>query len=87
MTLPEQPGVGADCLAFFNEMDIVAVGADNAALEWGFGNPQYVRKAFKGYATGPLHPDFLWNRGAYIIEILNLFFNKLLFLHLSISLH
>ena len=67
-----QPGVGPDCLAFFNDMDIVAVGADNAAVEWGFGNPQYVRKAFGGYTTGPLHPDFLWNRGAYIMEILNL---------------
>ena len=67
-----QPGVGPDCLTFFNDMDIVAVGADNAAVEWGFGYPQYVRKAFGGYTTGPLHPDFLWNRGAYIIEILNL---------------
>jgi kynurenine formamidase len=28
--------------------------------------------AFGGYTTGPLHPEFLWNRGAYIIEILNL---------------
>ena len=67
-----QPGVGADSLTFFNDMDIVAVGADNGALEWGFGNPQYVRKAFGGYATGPLHPDFLWSRGAYIMELLNL---------------
>jgi hypothetical protein len=28
-----RPGVGPDCLAFFNEMDIVAVGADNGAVE------------------------------------------------------
>jgi kynurenine formamidase len=68
-----QPGVGPDCLAFFNEMEIVAIGADNAAVEWGFrAAPPYTRKAFGGYATGPLHPDFLWNRGAYIMEILNL---------------
>src|SRR5438477_11643265 len=68
-----QPGVGPDCLKFFNDMDIVAIGADNAAVEWGFGiDPRYARKAFGSYATGPLHPEFLWNRGAYIIEILNL---------------
>ena len=35
-------------------------------------DPNYIRKAFGGYATGPMHPDFLWNRGAYIMEILNL---------------
>jgi kynurenine formamidase len=68
-----QPGVGPDSLAFFNDMEIVAIGADNAAVEWGFpANPKYARKAFGSYATLPLHPDFLWNRGAYIIEILNL---------------
>jgi kynurenine formamidase len=67
-----QPGVGADCLAFFNEMDIVAVGADNGAVEWGAPLPPGVtRKAF-GFPDLPLHVDFLWNRGAYIIEILNL---------------
>jgi kynurenine formamidase len=68
-----QPGVGPDCLTFFNEKEIVAIGADNAAVEWGFRvDPTYKRKAFGGYASGPLHPDFLWNRGAYIFEILNL---------------
>ncbi len=41
------------------------------------GNPpiwnyQYTRKAFGGYASGPLHADFLWNQGAYIMERLNL---------------
>jgi kynurenine formamidase len=67
-----QPGVGADCLAFFNEMDIVTVGADNGAVEWGAPLPPgYTRKAF-GFPELPLHVDFLWNRGAYIIEILNL---------------
>jgi kynurenine formamidase len=67
-----QPGVGPDSLAFFNEMEIVAIGADNAAVEWGFPvKPNYTRKAF-GFRGLPLHPDFLWNRGAYIIEILNL---------------
>jgi kynurenine formamidase len=67
-----QPGVGADCLAFLNEMEIVAIGADNAAVEWGFPTkPNYTRKAF-GFHSLPLHVDFLWNRGAYIIEILNL---------------
>lgn len=68
-----QPGVGADSLAFFNEMEIVAMGADNAALEWGFRiDPKYTRKAFGGFQGLPLHPDFLWNRGAYILELLNL---------------
>lgn len=67
-----QPGVGPDSLAFFNEMEIVAIGADNAAVEWGFPvKPNYTRKAF-GFHGLPLHIDFLWNRGAYIIEILNL---------------
>ena len=67
-----QPGVGADCLAFFNEMDIVIIGADNGAVEWGAPLPPgYTRKAF-GSSALPLHVDFIWNRGAYIIEILNL---------------
>lgn len=67
-----QPGVGPDSLAFFNEMEIVAIGADNAAVEWGFpAKPNYTRKAF-GFHALPLHADFLWSRGAYIIEILNL---------------
>jgi len=67
-----QPGIGPDSLAFFNEMDIVAVGSDNAAVEWGFPvKANYVRKAFS-FPALPLHVDFLWNRGAYIIEILNL---------------
>jgi kynurenine formamidase len=67
-----QPGVGPDALAFLNEMEIVAIGADNAAVEWGFpAKPNYVKKAF-GFQSLPLHVDFLWNRGAYIIEILNL---------------
>ena len=67
-----QPGVGPDSLVFFNEMEIVAIGADNAAVEWGFPvKPNYTRKAF-GFRGLPMHPDFLWSRGAYIIEILNL---------------
>lgn len=67
-----QPGIGPDSLAFFNEMEIVTIGADNAAVEWGFPvKPSYTRKAF-GFHALPLHIDFLWNRGAYIIEILNL---------------
>ena len=31
-----QPGVGPDCLACLHEMDMVAVGADTAAVAWGF---------------------------------------------------
>src|SRR5207249_6203656 len=34
-------------------------------------DPKYQRKAF-GYLALPIHTDFLWNRGAYIMEILNL---------------
>ena len=67
-----QPGVGPDCIKFLNDMDIVAIGADNAAVEWGF--PQktnYQRKAY-GFLALPLHTDILWNRGGYIMEILNL---------------
>jgi kynurenine formamidase len=67
-----QPGIGPDSLAFLNEMEIVAIGADTAAVEWGFPvKPNYVRKAF-GFHGLPIHPDFLWSRGAYIIEIMNL---------------
>jgi len=58
-----QPGIGPDCLVFFNDMDIVVVGADNAAVEWGFPvKPNYTRKAY-GFHGLPLHVDFLWNRG------------------------
>jgi kynurenine formamidase len=68
-----QPGVGVDSLAFFHDMEIVAIGADNAAVEWGFpAKPGYTRKAYGGFQGLPLHPEFLWNRGAYIMEILNL---------------
>src|SRR2546425_10576769 len=31
-----QPGVGPDCLKFLNDMEIVAIGADNAAVGGGF---------------------------------------------------
>ena len=67
-----QPGVGPDCLKFLNDMEIVAIGSDTAAVEWGFPvKPNYSRKAF-GFLALPLHTDFIWNRGAYIMEILNL---------------
>jgi hypothetical protein len=65
--------VGSDALGFFNEMEIVAIGADNAAVEWGVPREAgYTPKAYGGFLGLPLHVDFLWNRGAYIIEILNL---------------
>jgi kynurenine formamidase len=71
--LQPQPGVGPDCLPFLNDMEIVAIGADTAAVEWNFPfDPSYTRKAFGGFQGLPLHVDFIWNRGAYIIEILNL---------------
>ena len=67
-----QPGVGPDSLKFLSDMEIVAICSDNAAVEWGFpAKPDYNRKAF-GFLGLPLHLDFIWNRGAYIIEILNL---------------
>jgi hypothetical protein len=53
-------------------MEIVAIGSDNAAVEWGFpANPRTARKAFRILGL-PLNVYFIWNRGAYIIEILNL---------------
>src|SRR5215831_4329272 len=70
-----QPGVSVDSFAFFNEMEIVAIGSDNAAVEWGFPLPPVPgnrMKAFGGFERPPLHPEFLWDRGAYIMEILNL---------------
>ena len=42
-------------------------------FEWNFPfAPNYTRKAFGGFQGLPLHVDFIWNRGAYIIEIMNL---------------
>ena len=71
--LQPQPGVGPDSLKFLNDMEIVAIGADTAAVEWNFPfAPNYTRKAFGGFQGLPLHVDFIWNRGAYIIEIMNL---------------
>jgi kynurenine formamidase len=67
-----QPGVGPDCLACLHEMDMVAVGADTAAVAWGF--PPIVgdtRNAY-GILGLPFHVDFLWSRGAYLIEMLTL---------------
>jgi kynurenine formamidase len=67
-----EPGVGVDSIAFFNEREIVAIGADNAAVEWNFpAEAGYTKKAY-GFMGLPLHVEFLWNRGAYIMEILNL---------------
>jgi kynurenine formamidase len=71
--LQPQPGVGPDSLAFLNDMEIVAIGADTAAVEWNFPiDPNYPKKAFGGFQGLPLHVDFIWSRGAYILEILNL---------------
>jgi kynurenine formamidase len=68
-----QPGVGADSLAFFNDMEIVAIGADTVAVEWNFPlEAGYTKKAYGGFLGLPLHVDFIWSRGAYIMEILNL---------------
>lgn len=71
--LQPQPRVGPDSLKFLNDMEIVAVGADTAAVEWNFPfDPNYAKKAFGAFQGLPLHVDFIRNRGAYIIEILNL---------------
>jgi len=71
--LQPEPGVGPDALGFLNDMEIVAIGSDNAAVEWNFPlQPGYTRRAFGGFQGLPLHVDFIWNRGAYIIEIMNL---------------
>ena len=71
--LQPEPGVGPDTLRFLNDMEIVAIGADTAAVEWNFPHQAgYSRKAFGGFQGLPLHVDFIWNRGAYILEILNL---------------
>jgi kynurenine formamidase len=54
-------------------MEIVTIGSDTAAVEWNFPmDPAYTRKAFGGFQGLPLHVDFIWNRGAYILEIMNL---------------
>ena len=72
--LQPEPGVGPDSLQFLNDMEIVAIGADTAAVEWNFPlrRPATRASAFGGFQGLPLHVDFIWNRGAYIIEIMNL---------------
>ena len=54
-------------------MEIVAIGADNAAVEWDFPiEPALHAQGVRRFLGLPLHMDFIWNRGAYIIEIMNL---------------
>jgi kynurenine formamidase len=48
-----------------------AVWASNRLPRFLKANLNVYRKAFS-FPDLPLHVDFLWNRGAYIIEILNL---------------
>ena len=68
-----QPGIGPDCLKFLNDMEIVAIGSDNARGGVGLpGESRCTRRKAFGFLGLPLHVDFIWNRGAYIIEILNL---------------
>ena len=38
----------------------------------GIRQPAICPQGLWGLCHRPMHPDFLWNRGAYIMEILNL---------------
>lgn len=57
-----EPGPSGACGAWFREHDLVALGADNPAVEvvrdWG--------------APLPVHRDVLWGCGGYLLEFLDL---------------
>ena len=67
------PGVGPDTLAFFHEMEIVAIGADTAAVEWNFPPaPGYTKKSLWRLHLWPCTTISCGVGVPYIMEILNL---------------
>jgi kynurenine formamidase len=58
-----QPGIGLDAAAWLSERDVVAVGADNGAVE---------AIPFDGNEYLAVHTDLLVRRGIYLIEYLHL---------------
>lgn len=55
----EQPGLGIDAARWLADRDVVAVGADNTAVE---------AMPFEGGAFMPVHVELLVRRGVYLLE-------------------
>ena len=55
----EQPGLGVDAAAWLGEQDVIAVGADNTAVE---------AMPFDGGGFMPVHVELLVRRGIYLLE-------------------
>ena len=55
----EQPGIGREAAAWLGDQDVVAVGADNTAVE---------AMPFDGGGFMPVHVELLVRRGVYLLE-------------------
>jgi kynurenine formamidase len=55
----EQPGIGVEAARFLGDHDVVAVGADNTAVE---------AMPFDGGGFMPVHVELLVRRGIYLLE-------------------
>ena len=55
----EQPGLGVDAAAWLGEQGVIAVGADNTAVE---------AMPFDGGGFMPVHVELLVRRGVYLLE-------------------
>jgi len=55
----EQPGLGVEAASFLADHDVIAVGADNTAVE---------AMPFEGDAFMPVHVELLVRRGIYLLE-------------------
>jgi len=55
----EQPGLGVDAARFLGDHDVIAVGADNTAVE---------AMPFDGGGFMPVHVELLVRRGIYLLE-------------------
>jgi kynurenine formamidase len=55
----EQPGIGLEAAAYLGDRDVIAVGADNTAVE---------AMPFEGGGFMPVHVELLVRRGIYLLE-------------------
>jgi kynurenine formamidase len=55
----EQPGLGVEAASYLGDHDVIAVGADNTAVE---------AMPFEGGAFMPVHVELLVRRGIYLLE-------------------
>jgi len=56
-----QPGIGLDAAEWAGRHEVVALGADNSAVE-----------AYPSREGLPVHTEFIWRQGGYLIELLRL---------------